>query len=460
MLFRSVSSIKSSMDALWSTDHSSKKKTTKDSGVSSILNYTFHRINERVKAFFRVTEKLVKVGRAAEPSSNITQASETLVAKPADRDKSQALSVIDFEKDDLTVVCTNDVTGGIVRLHHPDVSDPECHIPTVHSASQLDDLTVTCTNSIISEIVQLYHSDESSECEASVGDKDKVEIHDIFQGLEELVRTSSSSPKPRSSDTDLGECEDVSLPKLDAFQVDPKHDRTSARRSLESLLSAQFQSEATQTVCDILLKTGSTQSFKSSSSPAAAASSFYTEAQSTASDIVTNFLKKLRKCCLSAPSDNACSSTRPKQKKDVPSASQSIYRGVHKKVWGFLLGLQKPFPGKRKIFPQDQPTKGAEVERGTQTISPRFQLNLDSCTDEVIYKVVELLKSELLLSSSSKVSLHIATSLPEQLSVNVKTVKPKGFLTEAAQLVSDVLTRRLSSHTSSDESRQIGRAHV
>ena len=121
-----VSSIKSSMDALWSTDHSSKKKTTKDSGVSSILNYTFHRINERVKAFFRVTEKLVKVGRAAEPSSNITQASETLVAKPVHRAESQAPSVNnDFQRDDLTVSCTNYVFGGIVRLYHPDVSHSE-----------------------------------------------------------------------------------------------------------------------------------------------------------------------------------------------------------------------------------------------------------------------------------------------------------------------------------------------
>ncbi|KAL7872181.1 hypothetical protein SRHO_G00071640 [Serrasalmus rhombeus] len=84
-----VSTIKSSMDVLSSNSHSSKKKMTKDSGVLSILNYTFHRINERVKVFFGVTEKLVKERRATDPSSNVTQASETLVAKRA---KSQAPS--------------------------------------------------------------------------------------------------------------------------------------------------------------------------------------------------------------------------------------------------------------------------------------------------------------------------------------------------------------------------------
>ncbi|KAL6485916.1 hypothetical protein MHYP_G00053080 [Metynnis hypsauchen] len=434
-----VSTIKSSMDMLSSTSHS---------GVFSILNYTFHRINERVKVLFRVTEKLVKDGSATEPSSTfiVTQASETLVAKPANRAKSQAPSVnIDFQKDALTVGCSNDVTGGIICLHHPDVSPPEYHIPTVHSASQLDDLAVTCTDSIISELVQLYHSDESSEHEASVGDKDKVEIHDIIQDLEELVRTNRSPSKTSSSHADLGECEDVSLPKLDAFKVDPEHDHTSTHHSLENLLSSQFQSKVTQTMCDILLKTGerlsisgSTQSCKSSSSsavflPSATASSFYTEAQSAASDIVTNLLRKLQKCCPSAPSDNACSSTRPasKQKKDVPSNSQSTYRGVHKKILGFLLGLRKPFPEKRRIFQVDQPPMGAELESGTQTTSPRFQLNLDSCADEVICKVVELFKSELLLSSSSTVSLHVSTSLPEWPTVKLKTVKPEDFLPEA-----------------------------
>ncbi|XP_036416234.1 uncharacterized protein LOC118800168 [Colossoma macropomum] len=486
-----VSTIESNMDMLSSASHSSKKMETEDSGVFSIMNYMIQRIKERLKIFFRVTKQLEKERGSAEPSSNVSQDSETLMAKSVHRAKSQAPSVNnDFQTDDPTVSCTDEEVGteSLFRtccqsqtvLSTQSVPTSDVQLSRVHSVSQLDDLTVTCTNSIISEIVHLYHSDVLSECPTSVTDKDSVEIRDIFQGLGELVRTSRSTSKTSSSDKDLGECEDISLPKLDVSKVDPALDQTSSHCSLKNLLSAQFQSQATQTVCDVLLKTGeklsisgSTQSFKSSSSPTvflppAAASSFYTEAQSTASDIVTSFLKKLWKCCFSAPSDNAGTSTKPapKQKKQVPSASQSIYRGVHKTVFGFLLGLQKSDKSEKSdqsvILVQEQPKTQAELESGSvlsfrsppQTISPRFQLNLDSCTDEVISKVVELYKSELLLCSSSKASLHISTSLPEQPSVSLKTIKPKSFLTDAAQLVSDVLIRRFSSQTSSVESGQ------
>ncbi|KAL6471612.1 hypothetical protein MHYP_G00202620 [Metynnis hypsauchen] len=70
-----------------------------------------------------------------------------------------------------------------------------------------------------------------------------------------------------------------------------------------------------------------------------------------------------------------------------------------------------------------------------RTMTPRFQLNLGSCMDGITLKVVELNKRELLLSSSSKMSLHVST-LPRELTVKVTTVKPKGFFTEAAQAVS------------------------
>ncbi|KAL6481728.1 hypothetical protein MHYP_G00098080 [Metynnis hypsauchen] len=337
----------------------------------------------------------------------------------------------------------------------------------VHSVSHLDDLTVTCTNSIISEIVQLYHSD--TECQAPVGDKDSLEIHDIFQGLGELVRTSKSSSKTSSSGKDLRECEEMSLPKLDpAFKVDPAPDRTSSHRSLETLLCARFQNKAVQTVGEILLKTGeklsasgSTQSFKSVSSsatiqPTVVDPGFFIQA----SEIFGNFLSCLRQGIMSIQSDSADTSKRPtsERKKKVSSASRRIYRSVHEKVFGFMLGLQMSFSERWKVSPQDQPTTSTEQQSGSvlsvssppHITSPRFQLFLDSCTEDVIYKVVELYKSELLLSSSSKVSLNISTSLPEQPLLNLKTTKPKSFLTDAAQLVSDVLIRR-SSQMSSDE---------
>ncbi|KAL7832303.1 hypothetical protein AOLI_G00298510 [Acnodon oligacanthus] len=70
-----------------------------------------------------------------------------------------------------------------------------------------------------------------------------------------------------------------------------------------------------------------------------------------------------------------------------------------------------------------------------RTVTPRFHFSLDSCTDVFTFKVVELNKRELVLSSSSKTSLHVST-LPRLPAVKVTVVKPKGFLTEAVQAVS------------------------
>ncbi|KAL7832312.1 hypothetical protein AOLI_G00298600 [Acnodon oligacanthus] len=70
-----------------------------------------------------------------------------------------------------------------------------------------------------------------------------------------------------------------------------------------------------------------------------------------------------------------------------------------------------------------------------RTVTPRFHFSLDSCTDVISFKIVELNKRELVLSSSSKTSLHVST-LPRLPAVKVTAVKPKGFLTEAVQAVS------------------------
>ncbi|KAL7832302.1 hypothetical protein AOLI_G00298500 [Acnodon oligacanthus] len=70
-----------------------------------------------------------------------------------------------------------------------------------------------------------------------------------------------------------------------------------------------------------------------------------------------------------------------------------------------------------------------------RTVTPRFQFSLDSCTDVFTFKVVELNKRELVLSSSSKTSLHVST-LPRLPAVKLRALKPKGFLTEAVQAVS------------------------
>ncbi|KAL6463466.1 hypothetical protein MHYP_G00278570 [Metynnis hypsauchen] len=347
-----------------------------------------------------------------------------------------------------------------------------------HSVSQLDDLTVTCTNSIIGEIVQLYHSAESSESQKPAENEDSEVIYGIIQGLEILVRASSSSSESASSGRDLEERKDRSFSNLDSvLKADSVPNVASSIRSAESLLTDQFRGKAAQTVKDILLKSGgdfstslSIQSSEASStadfqpciteSPSAAASFLSIKAGSTASDIMEMFLNRLRKYCLSSP-----------LQKSFLSASRSIYRGVQKKVFGFFLGLRESFSAKV------EPTKGAELASVT---SPRFKVDLDSCADDVIVKIVELYQSELLLPKpnsstlpqiSHSMSLHstfpcdhgiheeenvnmICSSISKPTSVRMITVEPKGVVNEAVQEVSDISLKRAASKIAWDELSQ------
>ncbi|KAL7876922.1 hypothetical protein SRHO_G00035650 [Serrasalmus rhombeus] len=349
-----------------------------------------------------------------------------------------------------------------------------------HSLSQLDDLTITCTNSIVGEIVQLCHSAESAECQVPAGDKESEAIYGIIQGLEELARGSSSSSKSASSGRDLGDRMDRSFSNLDsALKAGSLPHAASSIHSAQRLFSAEFRSKASQTVGDILLKTGgdfsnsvstksseafSTTDFQSciTDSPSAVASSLSVKAFSTAVDITEMFLKHLRRYCSSSP-----------LQKNFLTASRSIYRGVHKKVFGFFLGHRESFSA------QDKPTEGAQLQSVT---SPRFKVHLDSCAREVIVKIVELYKSELLLPklSSSTLpqishSMSLLSTFPcdhgiheedkvykicssvsrtSQTSVKMKTIEPPVFVNEDDQIVSDIMLKRPASKIAWDEPSQ------
>ncbi|KAL7872072.1 hypothetical protein SRHO_G00070550 [Serrasalmus rhombeus] len=348
-----------------------------------------------------------------------------------------------------------------------------------HTVSQLDDLTITCTNNIIGEIVQLYHSAESeSQSHVPAGDDECEAIHGIIQGLEELVKASSSSSKRASSSRDLGDRMDRSFFNLDsALKASSLPHAASSIHSAQRLFSAEFGSKATQTVKDVLLKTGgefstsvSTQSSEAFSltdlqpgiteRPSAAASSLCTKASSTAADTTEMFLNRLQRYRSSTT-----------LQKSFLSASRSIYRGVHKKVFGFFLGLRESFSA------QVEPTKGAELETVT---SPRFKVDLDSFTDEVIVKIVELYKSELLLPKPSPSTLpqishsmgllstfpsghgsdeedkvsKISSSASRQTSIRMITVETKGIVNEAVQKVSHLALQRAAPRIAWDELSQ------
>ena len=357
---------------------------------------------------------------------------------------------------------------GQTTVSTQDVPISELQLSRDLTVSHLDDLTIICMSNIFGEIERLFHSDLYPECQAPAGDET---VYGIIQGLGELVRSSRSSPKSRSSDRGLDECKDVSV------------------CSVERVFSAQFKTKAAQTLSDILLKTGeklSTSEATQSSeafcltdfqpnvyalleeleeltvTPSVPASPLSIQANSTASDIMDMFLSRLRKCSLTIP-----------KRKNFLSASRSIYRGVQKKVFGFFLRLQESFST------HVNGTKGGELEsiKAPHTTAPRFQVDLDSSTDELMVKIVDLYKSEVLLTkpsspklshirhsmSSQSTSPHdlstadeerICSSISKQSSDKLKTVKPKEILTESVRVVRDVLMKRVTPQISSDEFSQ------
>ncbi|KAL7835217.1 hypothetical protein SRHO_G00294640 [Serrasalmus rhombeus] len=78
----------------------------------------------------------------------------------------------------------------------------------------------------------------------------------------------------------------------------------------------------------------------------------------------------------------------------------------------------------------------ALIRSSRRTVSPIVQLSFNSCTDEITMKVVEIHKSELLLSSSSNVSLLNFMLFHKQPAVRVPTVTPQACITEAGEAAS------------------------
>ncbi|KAL7832310.1 hypothetical protein AOLI_G00298580 [Acnodon oligacanthus] len=122
--------------------------------------------------------------------------------------------------------------------------------------------------------------------------------------------------------------------------------------------------------------------------------------------------------------------------KRVSRRFRSFYMSYANDVSGGMKRIYHPTTARAVCSTPALQTGSAVLMRSPRrTMTPRLHFSLDSCTDVISFKVVELNKRELVLSSSSKTSLHVST-LPRRPAVKVTVVKPKGFLTEAVQAVS------------------------
>ncbi|KAL7886831.1 hypothetical protein AOLI_G00045520 [Acnodon oligacanthus] len=250
---------------------------------------------------------------------------------------------------------------------------PSTEISTVipsASVSQLDQLTLTCTNDIVHGIVKLYHADVSQPkpC-TSVGSSEislasHQEICQVMQELEKLVTISRSSSEECSPSTDQEgtmsvPAESVSNNEEAVLNPHPSSELT------EGLVSNQFQDNMTQFVSDILTKTEEKLSLE------------------TFKDFKTEISDDFRK---------------PPLSKRYKLSAHKIYRGVQKRVFEFLLTLQRSHF--KEPDSETQCLLNASPQVTKDKTPPTVQEGVDTCSDEATYKILELYKDQEVLAKA------------------------------------------------------------
>ncbi|KAL7886833.1 hypothetical protein AOLI_G00045540 [Acnodon oligacanthus] len=250
---------------------------------------------------------------------------------------------------------------------------PSTEISTVipsASVSQLDQLTLTCTNDIVHGIVKLYHADVSQPkpC-TSVGSSEislasHQEICQVMQELEKLVTISRSSSEECSPSTDQEgtmsvPAESVSNNEEAVLNPHPSSELT------EGLVSNQFQDNMTQFVSDILTKTEEKLSLE------------------TFKDFKTEISDDFRK---------------PPLSKRYKLSAHKIYRGVQKRVFEFLLTLQRSHFKEPDSETQCLLNASPQVTKDKRP--PTVQEGVDTCSDEATYKILELYKDQEVLAKA------------------------------------------------------------
>ncbi|XP_066525056.1 uncharacterized protein [Hoplias malabaricus] len=305
---------------------------------------------------------------------------------------------------------------------------------------RVSDLEMTAGPSRVPKVTTLYHSTSPpSDGQITTGDASSEvtvvsdwRIHEMMQELEKISSSSRSSSKRSLKSRDLKGSKDISFPEFVFVNGE------AASRSFSTLL-CQSDLEITE------------EELESTESPSVPSLATSIPTDSTASCISTTLQKPLSD---QVDLESEDETTPPKT--NFVSAARRLYRSVHKKVFGFHLGLQQAESTKTKLTKEDADLESGnlrQIRTSPLRVCPRFQVQIDSCTQEIIGKVVEHYKSEILLAKprSRKPEFRCLSSPPpEQPSMRI--MRPEEFLNEAVQIVGDVLVKSASTQASSSES--------
>ncbi|KAL6487995.1 hypothetical protein MHYP_G00046210 [Metynnis hypsauchen] len=189
-----------------------------------------------------------------------------------------------------------------------------------------------------------------------------------------------------------------------------------------------------------------------------------------ASQVVSDLLVK---------SDHCSPSTSTVSPNDVHDAAVNIaatvVEALNQRVESGVIDSQSDSDAIIRSLDASMHTEGAELKSVTY---PRYMIDLDSCTHDVIGKIVELYYSEFLLpklSSSTLRQINDSVSLRSifsredgihedyrvykicsccsQTSVNMKTIESPEFVNEDDQVVSDIMLKRTAPKTAWNDPR-------
>ncbi|KAL6488012.1 hypothetical protein MHYP_G00046380 [Metynnis hypsauchen] len=179
-------------------------------------------------------------------------------------------------------------------------------------------------------------------------------------------------------------------------------------------------------------------------------------------------------------SDHCSPSTSTVSPNDVHDAAVNIaatvVEALNQRVESGMIDSQSDSDAIIRSLDVSTHAEGAELKSVTY---PRYMIDLDSCTRDVIGKIVELYYSEFLLpklSSSTLREINDSVSLRSifsredgihedyrvykicsccsQTSVNMKTIESPEFVTEDDQVASDIMLKRTAPKTAWNEPRQ------
>ncbi|KAB5523478.1 hypothetical protein PHYPO_G00153020 [Pangasianodon hypophthalmus] len=219
-------------------------------------------------------------------------------------------------------------------------------------------------------------SSHLSQLDSEVSLRSHQIIQGVMQALENLVNHSSNSQMSEVSRAKQEEDRYISRPGS-GIATDERASGVPSTHQTVDVSSKQFNHKTVQTVSDILLKPGKEAVDRLESAT-------FVTVESVASDIMEDFVKDLEKMSSSNQMNHGQNQSVTEPTPSQHFADQRFYKRMEKKVFGFLLRLQKT----PQVFQEETSAQRADPENlsvstpSPHLVSPKLQDKFDQTAGE------------------------------------------------------------------------------